>query len=60
MTVQDIEVGLNRSTTRPCSTWEKALIMLVEVDLYLGPALLPPIIHVSIVDHLIFIVMVIT
>ena len=35
-------------------------MVLVEVDLGLGPVLLPPVIHVVMVDHLVFIVMVIT
>ena len=39
---------------------EKVLIELEEVDLGIGPALLPPIIYVIMVDHLVFIVMVIT
>ena len=39
---------------------EKVLMVLGEVDLGLGPSLLPPIIQVIMVDHLVFIVMVIT
>ena len=35
-------------------------MVLGEVDLGLGPSLLPPIIQVIMVDHLVFIVMVIT
>ena len=57
--VQYTEVGLKRSTTRPCSMLEKALMALVEVDIGIGPALLPPIIQVTMVDHLVSIVMVI-
>ena len=58
--VQDIELGPKRSTTRPCSMLEEVLMMLGEVDLGLGRDLLPPIIQGIMVDHLIFIVMVIT
>ena len=35
-------------------------MLLVEVDLGIGPDLLPPIIQVIMVDHIIFIVMAIT
>ena len=59
VTVQEMEVGMNISTTIPCSMQEKMLMALGEVDLGLGPALLPPIIKVIMVDHLVFIVMVI-
>ena len=48
--VQDVEVGLKRSTTLPCKMLEKVLMVLVEVD----PALLPPIVQVIVVDHKIF------
>ena len=39
---------------------EKVLMVLGEVDLGLEPALIPPIMQVSMADNLIFIVMVIT
>ena len=58
--VQDMELGPKRSTTCPCSMLEEVLMMLGEVDLGLGRDLLPPIIQGIMVDHLIFIVMVIT
>ena len=48
--VQDMEVGLNRSTTCPFSMLDKVLMVLVEVDLGLIPSLLPPIIKVIMVD----------
>ena len=54
------EVGPNRSTTCTCSMFEKVLMALVEVDIGIIPALLPPIIQVIMVDHLIFIVIFIT
>ena len=60
VTVKDKEVGLKISDTLPCSMLEKMLIELVEVGIGIGPALLPPIIYVIMVDHLVFIVMVIT
>ena len=55
-----MKVGLKISTTYPCSIFRKVLISLVEADLGLEPSLIPPIIHVIMVDHLIFILMVIT
>ena len=58
--MQDMGVGLKRSTTRTCSMLEKVFMELREVHLGLGPALLHPIIQVTILDHLFFIVMVIT
>ena len=57
--VQDMEVVLKRSTTRTCSMLEKVFMELLVVDLDLGPALLPPIIQVIMLDHLLLIVMVI-
>ena len=60
MIVQDKETGLNTSTTLPCSMLEKVLVVLGELDLGFGPARLPPIIQVIMLDHLVFIVMVIT
>ena len=54
--VQDMELGPNISTTFPCSLLEKVLMVLVEVDLGLGPALLPTIIKVIMVYHLFLIV----
>ena len=44
--VKDVEVVLNISTTIHCSMLDKVLMVLVEVDLGLGPALLHPIIQV--------------
>ena len=58
--MQDMEVGLRISTNLPCSMLYTVLMVLGEVDLGLGPALLPPIIQVIMLDHLVFIVMVIT
>ena len=58
--VQDMELGPKRSTTCTCSMLEKLLMALVEVDLGLVLALLHSIIQVIIVEHMVFIVMVIT
>ena len=58
--VKDMEVGLKRSTTLPCSMLEKVFMALGEIDLGIVPALLPPIIQLIMVDHLVFIVMLIT
>ena len=52
--LQYMEVGMKRSTTCPFSILDKGLMVLVEVDICLGPALLPPIIQVILVDHLFF------
>ena len=60
VTVQDMEVGLIRSTTLTCSVLENLLMALVEVDLGLVQALLPSIIQAIRVYHLVFIVMLIT
>ena len=57
--VQDMELGPKKTTTSSYSMLEKVLIKLEEVNLCLIPALLPPIIQVIIVDHLVFMVMVI-
>ena len=58
--LQEMGVGTKRSTTRTCSMLEKVLMELGEVDLSLGPALLPTIIKAIMVDNMVFIVMVIT
>ena len=39
---------------------DKMLMALGEVDIGLGPSILPPIIQVIMLDHLVFIVMMIT
>ena len=52
--VQDMEVGLNRSTTCPFSMLEKVLMALREVELGIGPALLRTIIQAIMVDHLFY------
>ena len=49
-----MEVGLNRSTTCPCSMLEKVLMALREVELGIGPALLRTIIQAIMVDHLFY------
>ena len=58
--VQCMVLEMNKSNTIPCSMLEKVLMTLVEVYLGLVPDLLPPTIQVIMVDHLVFIVMLIT
>ena len=58
--VQYAEVGLKRSTTLTCPMFDKVLMKLGVVDLFLGSALLPPIIQVIVTDNQVFIVTVIT
>ena len=60
VTVKYKRVVLKIPTTLLCSMLEKQLMDLGEVDLGLGPALLPTTIQGIMVYHLIFIVMVIT
>ena len=48
-----MELGPKVLTTRPCSMFEKVLMVLVEVDLGLGPAFLPSIIQVIMLDHMV-------
>ena len=55
-----MKLGQKISTTIPCSILDKMLMALEEVDLDLVPALLTTIIHVIMLYHLIFVVMVIT
>ena len=57
--VQDVEVGLKKSTTLPCSILEKVLMTMGEVNTGLRPDLIPPIIQVILVYHHVFISMVI-
>ena len=47
--VKDMKVVLNRSTNHNFSMLEKVLMALGEVDISLGPALLPSIIQVTMV-----------
>ena len=58
--VKYMEVGPKRSTTRTFSMLDKVVMVLVELDIGLVLDLLPPIIQVIIVNHLVFIVTVIT
>ena len=58
--VQDMEVFLNRSSTLPFTMLEKVFMLTVELDICLIPALIPLIIKAILVDHRIFIVMVMT
>ena len=58
--MQDMEVVLNKSTTFPCSMLDKVLMELVELYMGIGPDLLPPTTQVIMVDHLFFVIMLIT
>ena len=60
MVLQYMEVGPKIWTTCTCAMLDKLLKAMGEVDLNIGPDLLTPTIQVIIVDHLVFIVMVIT
>ena len=60
VTVQDMHIGMKRSTTVPCSMFDKLLMVLGEVYLCLRSTTLSTIIQVIMVDHMDFIVMVIT
>ena len=60
MMMKDVEVGLNRSSTLPFKMLYKVLMVMGEVYICLRPALIPTIIQVILVDHWIFIVMVVT
>ena len=58
--VQYMEVGPKIWTTCTCAMLDKLLKAMGEVDLNIGPDLLTPTIQVIMVDHLIFIVVLIT
>ena len=58
--MQDVKVGLKRSTTIFFTIMEKVLVVMGEVDLGLRLSPLPPIIQVFLVAHWSFIVMVMT
>ena len=58
--VQDVEVGLKISATLTFTMTEKVFMVVREVDIGLRPDLLPTIIHVILVDNLIFIFMIMT
>ena len=58
--MQDVKVGIKRSSTIPLTIMDKVLLVMVEVELGSRQALLPPIIQVILVDHWIFIVMFMT
>ena len=60
VTVKDMEVGLKRSTTLPCSILYNMLMVLGELDLIIVTYLLPPIIQAIMSYHLVFIVRLIT
>ena len=50
--VQDGEVGLKILSNIPFTIMYKLLMVIWEVDIGLGPVLLPPIIQVWLVNHL--------
>ena len=58
--MQDIEVGLKRSTTCTFSMFKEALMALGEVDLSRSPEILPAIIQVIMVNNPVLIIMAIT
>ena len=58
--VQYVELSLKISNNLPCSLLEKVLTETREINLGFRQALLPSIIQVLLVDHQVFIVMVIT
>ena len=58
--VQDVDVGVKISTAIPCLMLEKVLMSIVVLDLGLRPSLLLPTIQLILVDHQVFIVMVMT
>ena len=58
--MKDVEVGLNRSSTLPFKMLYKVLMVMGEVYICLRPSLIPTIIQVILLDHWIFIVMVVT
>ena len=58
--VQDAEVGLKILATLSLTMLEKVLMVMGEVNIGLKTALIHPIIKVILVDHKVFIVMVIT
>ena len=58
MTVQDVEVDVKRYATITFTIMDKVLMIMREVDVSLIPSLIPTIINVILVDHWVFIVMV--
>ena len=60
LTVQDMEKGLKRSTTIPCSILEKVLMELGEVDIGIGATFPHPKIQLIMETYLVLIVMMIT
>ena len=58
MMVQEVEVGLKISTNLTFEMLEKVLMVMVEVDIGLIPALLPPIMKLILVYHYVLIVIV--
>ena len=58
MMVQDAEVGLKRSSTITFIMLDKVLMVMGEVDIFIRPALLHPVIKIILVDNWVFIVIV--
>ena len=58
--MKDVEVGLNISSTLPFTMLYKVLMVRGEVYICLRPSLIHTIIQVILLDHWIFIVMVVT
>ena len=57
--MEDVEVGLNISATLTLKFTKKVFMMMVEVDMGLRPAPFPPIFQVVLVDHHVFLFLVI-
>ena len=57
---QDVDVGVKISAAIPSLMLEKLLMSMIELDLGLGTSLLPPTIQLILVDHQVFIAMVMT
>ena len=51
MMVQDVEVGLKRSSTLPFTILEKVFMMMGEVDIGIILTLIPIIVQGILVDH---------
>ena len=56
--IQDMELGFNKSATITFKMLEKVLMVMGEVDICLRPAIISSIIKVILVDHWVFMVMV--
>ena len=53
-----MDLGLKRSATFPLAIWDKLLVVMVEVDIGLIPATLPPITQVIMVYCCVYLVII--